>query len=450
MTINEFIEKYKSDNFSNYINENSTVNYWNELIKNYKLEKLNFTSIELLALSLNSELLENGNLLGVRFDGFCEKQIKKIEIENQYQSQQNEKKIKSFGMIEKLHIGFKDIQNEKIYKLHLSEEQKKALGLNNNKSDNSIWDYFDAYLSDKKLKEHLITEFQKSIDKTLPKAVKESCLYCTGNDKTIKQEDKKCYNYLVEGQMNEFFAVWWFVNIVENNKQLLFEKEALKKLSVKLYECFLFKDGRVFFDLKKLTMYCLEQGFLTLSNIFAKNDKIHSLEIINRAIDDLDSEYLSITMFDKGKPYHIEPQKMFLKSKRKSIKEQLKIDRLKNKQNPPQKTEIIKPDEKYKTQNLFKVGLLFAKGKLNKYFTVNSKNDTVMNSEYTAPKIARELGNESYNKWILASINNYTPDKENGNKNIFNSIDMMTKIISHCEAENITVDTYFKSRLPIE
>ncbi|MWB94016.1 hypothetical protein GON26_06555 [Flavobacterium sp. GA093] len=393
MTINEFIGKYKSDNFSSYIKENATIDYWNDLIKTYKLEKLNFTSIELLALSLNSELLENGNLLGVRFDGFCERQIKKIEIENQYQPKQNEKKVKSLGMIEKLHIGFKDIHNEKIYKLDLSEEQKKALGLNNNKSDKSIWDYFDAYLSDKKLKEHLITEFQKSIDKTLPKAVKESCLYCTGNDKTIKQEDKKCYNYLVEGQMNEFFAVWWFVNIVENNKQLLFEKEALKKLSVKLYECFLFKDGRVFFDLKKLTMYCLEQGFLTLSNIFAKNDKIHSLEIINRAIDDLDSEYLSITMFDKGKPYHIEPQKMFLKSKRKSIKEQLKIDRLKNKQTPPQQTEPLFNNEAKKElhNHIFKDNAFVVWERLFENFNINETKRTDLRFMYEIMKYKEQI-----------------------------------------------------------
>jgi hypothetical protein len=114
-----------------------------------------------------------------------------------------------------------------------------------------------------------------------------------------------------------------------------------------------------------------------------------------------------------------------------------------------QQTENNKFDEKYKAQILFKVGLLFAKGEMNKYFTVNSKNSTVMNSEYTAPKIAKELGNDRYNKYILASINNYT-DKENGNKNIFNSLDMMTKIISHCKTENIPVDTYFSSRLPIE
>lgn len=121
----------------------------------------------------------------------------------------------------------------------------------------------------------------------------------------------------------------------------------------------------------------------------------------------------------------------------------------KKQQLPPQQIDNKNPDEVYKTQNLFKVGLLFAKGEMNKYFTVNSKNETVMNNEFTAPKIAKELGNDSYNKYILASINNYL-DKENGNKNIFNSFDMMTKIISHCKAENISVDAYFNSRLPIK
>jgi len=120
----------------------------------------------------------------------------------------------------------------------------------------------------------------------------------------------------------------------------------------------------------------------------------------------------------------------------------------------PQQTETSKPDEKYKTQNLFKVGLLFANSEMSKYFKVTNKKQTVMNKGLSAPKIASEikenLGIDINHKYISASINNYTPDKENGNKNIFNSFDMMTKIISHCEAENITVDTYFKSRLPIE
>jgi hypothetical protein len=111
--------------------------------------------------------------------------------------------------------------------------------------------------------------------------------------------------------------------------------------------------------------------------------------------------------------------------------------------------QLTKTKKSYKEQILFKVGLLFATGEMNKYFTVNSNKETVMNINFTAPKIAKELKNDNYNKFILSTINNYTREKANGNKNIFNSFDMMTKIISHCEAENIPVDPYFKSRLPI-
>lgn len=253
-------------------------------------------------------------------------------------------------MIEKLHIGFNDIENEKIYKLNLTEKQKKALGFNTNK--NTVWDFLDTYLADKKLKEYLHDEFLNTIHKTLPKEIINSCKYCTGNDKSVLEEDRKCYNYFKEGQMNEFFALYWFINIVENNKHLLTDNKAIKNLSIKFYECFLFKNGRVFFDLRKLTMHTLEQGFLTLSKVFAQNDKINSLEIINQTIDSLDSQYLSITMFEKTEPYHIEPQKIFFKNKRKSIKEQIKIEKLKEKQNPPQQTEtniLIKLEKEIET-----------------------------------------------------------------------------------------------------
>lgn len=237
-------------------------------------------------------------------------------------------------MIEKFHIGFDDIENQKFHRMKASEELKEALGINKHKNQKTVHEYFDEYLGDKKTKQYLQSEFHKSIENTLPKNVKESCLYC--NKRSKDKNDMKCQSYQIEGDMNVFFAVWWFVNIVENNKLLLSEKKAIKELSIKLYECFLFKDGRVYFDLRKLTMYCLEQGFLTLSRIFAENDKILNLEVINKTIENLDSEYLSIKMFDKEEPYHIEPQKFFFESKRKSIKEQLKIERLKKKQSQHQ------------------------------------------------------------------------------------------------------------------
>ncbi|MGG7036272.1 MAG: hypothetical protein ACI7YS_13905 [Flavobacterium sp.] len=434
MSINEFIEKYNSDNFSSYLKENATIDYWNDLIKTYKLEKLNFASNESLALAVNSELVENKDLgFGVRFDGFCERQIKKLEIENQYKPKQNEKELKSLSMIETFHIGFNNIEEEKIYTLKLTEKQKEALGFN--KNEKNIWDYFDNYLNDKKLKDDLQKKFAEFINKTLPKAVKESCTVCNGNSKD--DNDKKCGIYHAEGKMNEFFAVLWFVNIVENNKQLLSDKETLKKLSIKLYECFLFKDGRVFFDLRKLTMHCLEQGFLTLSKIFAKNDKINSLEIINQAIENLDSEYLSIKMFEKTEPYHIEPQKMFLKSKRKSIKEQLKIDKLKNQQNPPQPTETSKPDEGKKElhNHIFKDNAFEFWERLFENFNINETKRTDLRFMYEIMKYKGQIHKTVTVKNITDWINDtyqfsieklqYTSikSKSNGNRmSIYNLI----------------------------
>ncbi|MNG02054.1 hypothetical protein D3C84_850610 [compost metagenome] len=85
---------------------------------------------------------------------------------------------------------------------------------------------------------------------------------------------------------------------------------------------------------------------------------------------------------------------------------------------------------------------------MNKYFTINSKNNEIVSNGLSPLKIANELENPSFEKYILASKNNYKTG-ENKNKNIFNNFDMMTKIIDHCIAEKLEIDPYFESRLPI-
>jgi hypothetical protein len=120
----------------------------------------------------------------------------------------------------------------------------------------------------------------------------------------------------------------------------------------------------------------------------------------------------------------------------------------------PKQPEATKPQEVHKTQNLFKLGLLFATGEMNKYFTVKSNGQTTMNEGYSAPKIAKELKElrekEVNHKFITATINNYPKESVNSGKNVFNSRKIMLKIISYCEAEKIPIESYFKSRLPIE
>ncbi|MDT8413720.1 MAG: hypothetical protein RQ875_14750, partial [Vicingaceae bacterium] len=103
--------------------------------------------------------------------------------------------------------------------------------------------------------------------------------------------------------------------------------------------------------------------------------------------------------------------------------------------------------DKYKDNLWFKFGLLLATGRMNEYL---SPNKTVLKSNYSAPKIAKELGNESFEKYILATINNYSLNNSNANKNIFNSRDKMLKIINHCEINNLAIDPYFKECLPTE
>ncbi len=109
---------------------------------------------------------------------------------------------------------------------------------------------------------------------------------------------------------------------------------------------------------------------------------------------------------------------------------------------------ITKVDnDKYKSSLWFKVGLLFAKGELNKYY---NDNKIGFKSVYSAPKVAEELGNEKYDKNILATVNNYPKENSNAAKNIYNSKDKMDKIIKHCYDNNVVIDEYFLTRLPQE
>jgi hypothetical protein len=118
-------------------------------------------------------------------------------------------------------------------------------------------------------------------------------------------------------------------------------------------------------------------------------------------------------------------------------KQQIKILEIKNQYNAK---EVEAPTEpKYKTRNLFKVGLLFATGQMNKYFELGKDNRIIANTK--APAIARDLNSSVSDKYILASISEYK-----GNKNIFNSYEMMTNVIEHCKAENIPIEPFFMQK----
>ena len=94
--------------------------------------------------------------------------------------------------------------------------------------------------------------------------------------------------------------------------------------------------------------------------------------------------------------------------------------------------------------------MLFASGKMEKYYTINEKGRTTLKHDYSAPSVAIKLGDIRYKKYVSATINNYNVKSSNSDKNIFNSRDKMLKIISHCNEKEIPVTTYFTERLPSE
>lgn len=88
----------------------------------------------------------------------------------------------------------------------------------------------------------------------------------------------------------------------------------------------------------------------------------------------------------------------------------------------------------------FKAGLCFAKGEMEKY----QLNETI-HPDWTAPKIAKEMNLPECEKYFLATLNNYVKNS-NSNKNIFNSLNRMEKLIKHCQDNKFTVSENFISR----
>lgn len=84
----------------------------------------------------------------------------------------------------------------------------------------------------------------------------------------------------------------------------------------------------------------------------------------------------------------------------------------------------------------FKVGVLFATGEMDALINQHDRNAT---------QIAKHLKAPNYNKYILATMNDYRDN--NLDKNIYASPQKMQMIIEHCKGQNINVDPKFIARL---
>lgn len=215
--------------------------------------------------------------------------------------------MKKFG------IRFTDIDKIKTQSIKLDPGTAEKLGFNKNAK--SPTDYIKKYLNDTQIFDNVQNQFNSYVEKTLPDNVKQNCKWCLG-EKT-DESNKKCTMYYREAEVNFYFASYEFVRIVENNKHLIKGNALLKSLTIKFFECFAFNDGRVWFDLEKMTMHCLKAGFMTLSQLFSQNSNLQNLSIISAAIQNIDDEQLDVVMFKKEPPIYLEPEKTFFENKQR-------------------------------------------------------------------------------------------------------------------------------------
>lgn len=93
----------------------------------------------------------------------------------------------------------------------------------------------------------------------------------------------------------------------------------------------------------------------------------------------------------------------------------------------------------YKDKIWFKVGLLFATGEMKQLAKDLDNNAT---------QIAESLEEPGFNKYILATLNDY--QKSNKDKNIYASRMKMQLIIDHCRENDIEIDMDFLNSIPSE
>lgn len=303
--------------------------------------------------------------------------------------------------MKKLGLRFENIDKIKPYKMQLSPDAIESLGLN--KKGVHPDEFIIKYLGDKKLFDNIQKEWANHVNKTLPKHVEENCLWC--NKKSTNEEDKKCDPYHLEAGVNYFLAAIEYVRIVQSNKRLIKGEGILKSLTFKFFECFMFSDGRVIFDLEMLTMYCLKAGFLTLSQIFSNNSALQTLSIINEAIDNLKSERLNFDMFEKTKPYHIKPQLDFFKNKKKYFKNKYSIEKESNKKSENSRklkicSEIIGLTGKENNPNTVQPVTHYIKDVLKKYNLTPIQAKEILNDLHGAYS-------PNWNKNVISEIIKY-------------------------------------------
>lgn len=239
------------------------------------------------------------------------------------------------------------------------------------------------------------------------------------------------YPYSDEKDLKKFIND--FSNSLENsliNQQSLFIKDFKKKFddleSDKKSRKLIIDSRKSLFNSKQLIRNTTKN--VKIIELF-KNSYNNSMNIIENYCKEI---YPELFKYDERFSFNVGDTK-YTETKNSFFRDNFSVKKYTNKET----TREINVGSKEKSECIwFKVGLLFAEGKIQKI-----RKD---NPEISFKNIAQNFNNLSYETYIKATVNEYT--QTNRDKNIYLHIDKLENIFSHCEKNNIAICEEFKSK----
>lgn len=209
----------------------------------------------------------------------------------------------------------------------------------------------------------------------------------------------------------------------ENERDEEFLNDLLFEVDIQITHCYSYvlknEMNNVFFDQLKTQFHNLIKLFKEITKeIFEKGFVID--EDILETFRDLD------VLVSKDESYSFEKEQRYFELKK------IFLDTSEIKDNN------IKNSGSYESSLWFQVGVKFANGEIYSLIEKYGNN---------ASKISKEIDLKRGEKYILASINNYSNDNSNKEKNIFNSPQKISKIINYCKEQNISMSSKFLKKI---
>lgn len=193
-------------------------------------------------------------------------------------------------------IGFELVLNKK-EKIKVLKSEKSSFATEYKKfiSQKNYKDYIKEFLGSDKNYEIVKKAMDIAMEQALPEETRERNVdYVNYSNKDFEEKNQLRLESFLQMHITYAVAAIEFINIVIENKSVYNDKGILQRLTVDFFKCFtvIEGEGKMFFDLEKMSRLCLLSGFTSISKMLAKSEKLEAFKITNKSLHSLKGDKL--------------------------------------------------------------------------------------------------------------------------------------------------------------